>query len=150
MRKLLFVLFFLVLVGSIVWILRKEKRAEAPSVSSEVLQTNSQLNADIVTELEKLLSEKYNKNKDGVKVTITNQQGDFIVGTVTIVNEGGGRLLAAKLMGMWKIVSDGNGIVTCDVVDLVKFPASLQPGCWNTKTNQIEDRTQRPGMTLQQ
>ena len=158
MRKILIVLFFLVLVGGVLLFLKKEKTVEAPGMSDQIRnEGSSQISspsgetvADIASEFEKLIAVKYHKSVESVKVRITKRQGDFIIGGVAFDGGEGGYLLGVKLMSLWKIVFDGNGSVPCSSVDPIQFPASLQAECWDTKTNQLVDRTKRPGIILQQ
>lgn len=67
-------------------------------------------------EIEAILTRKYNKSVDEVKVTIT-KQNDLYAGGSVLFGEGGpgeaGMFLARKTGDIWEVVFDGNGNVDC-------------------------------------
>ena len=85
--------------------------------------------------IKNLFAVKYNKTTDNITLTIDRHEGNFVKGSVKLVPEGtpgeGGIYFATiGADGNWKIVSDGNGIVKCQVLRDNNFPASwLQNNC---------------------
>lgn len=96
---------------------------------------------EISLALEEAFAVKYSKEVENVDVKINKREGNYIVGGVMFTGEmSGGYVLGAKVDGEWKIVSDGNGITPCNVLDEVNFPVNLVPGCWNTENNTSVNR----------
>jgi hypothetical protein len=70
-------------------------------------------------------------------VKINTNDGKYASGSVNSQNGGGGGyLFAAKVNGVWQIVADGNGAITCtSLTAYPDFPKSLIPECWDQTTN---------------
>jgi hypothetical protein len=75
-------------------------------------------------------------------VRIKRIEGDYASGGVNFIGEnGGGMWFAAKTNDTWKIVSDGNGVITCDsLVNYPQFPATIIPECFDQQTQGIVKR----------
>jgi hypothetical protein len=79
--------------------------------------------------LEKI-SEKYGKPTDAYIVDVTTDNGTFAKGTVNEKEQvGGGIWFAAKTEKGWELAFDGNGIISCEIVNKYNFPKDIIPGC---------------------
>jgi len=124
--------------------------AEESSVSSSAAADSSSTSAPSVPEesdesvietLKLLFAQKYEKRIDDIFVTISKREGDYLVGSVKFAGEdAGAHVLAAKVNGSWKIIFDGNGMWTCDIVDVVDFPSTLVPECLDENTMEVVNR----------
>lgn len=85
------------------------------------------------------LSQKNNWDASRVELNITTIEGDFAKGNVKLKDEmGGGLWFAARVNGDWKIVYDGNGIITCDQLgNYQNFPKDLIPSCYDKQTEKM-------------
>jgi hypothetical protein len=69
--------------------------------------------------------------------TISKVNGDYAQGGAN-GSGGGGMWFAAKVNGTWKLVWDGNGIITCaDIAPYPDFPKTMIPECFNDATNKM-------------
>lgn len=77
-----------------------------------------------------------------LKITVNKIQGDFAQGAANDPDaRGGGQWFAAKVNGEWKLVYDGNGMITCDQLeDYPEFPADLIPACFDKASEQMQNR----------
>jgi hypothetical protein len=109
----------------------------------EIIDEEAQETDEVVVDLFKqLFAEKYSKDVEEVNFEISEREGDYLTGGVKFEGEiSGGYVLGAKVNDEWKIIFDGNGNYTCGVVDVVDFPSSLAPECWDENTMQMVDRT---------
>ena len=108
---------------------------EGPAVEEDSDET-------VIESLKLLFAQKYEKRVEDIAVTISKREGDYLTGGVKFAEEiAGGYVLAAKVNGAWKIVFDGNGSWTCSAVDVVDFPSTLAPECWDENTMTVVDRT---------
>jgi len=74
------------------------------------------------------LAKKYNLPVTQVSVIFKEINSSLAAGTVSFSGEGGW-FLTAKENNLWKIVADGNGTVSCELVTPYKFPVSMVPEC---------------------
>lgn len=88
------------------------------------------------------LSKKYNKPADTYVLTVAAESGAYAKGSVTVMGEGGGGLwFAAQNNGVWKLVYDGNGIITCgSLAAYPQFPTALIPQCFDESSNTMMRR----------
>lgn len=80
---------------------------------------------ELITEA---LAIKYNLAYAEVKTIISEINSTQASGTVSFSGEGGW-FLAIKEGDKWKIVADGNGTVSCELVEPYSFPKSMLPEC---------------------
>jgi len=79
-------------------------------------------------------------NGGTLNVSVSQIIGDYAKGIVSD-DEGGGLWFAAKVNGDWKLVWDGNGILTCsDLTDYPDFSKVLIPECYDPATEQSVKR----------
>lgn len=80
-------------------------------------------------EIQSLLAEKYKKPIEQVKITISEQIGDYVSGGIKFSADpqtAGGMFLAAKINNKWQVVYDGNGSVDClKLRQEYKFPDEI-------------------------
>jgi hypothetical protein len=80
---------------------------------------------------------------DSITISISQLSGGYAKGLVNSVTPGpgGGLWFAAKVNGTWKLVWDGNGIITCDnLTPFPDFPSSLIPQCFATSFGKMVTR----------
>jgi hypothetical protein len=113
--------------------------ADSPSTSEPSVPEES--DESVIETLKLLFAQKYEKRIDDIFVTISKREGDYLVGSVKFAGEdAGAHVLAAKVNGSWKIIFDGNGMWTCDIVDVVDFPSTLVPECLDENTMEVVNR----------
>ena len=111
-------------------------------VEEEEIEEES--NESIIETLKLLFAQKYERRVEDITVEISQREGDYIVGGVKFAGEiAGGYVLAAKVNEAWKIIFDGNGNYTCTAVDIVDFPVTLAPECWDENTMTAVNRAAR-------
>lgn len=79
-------------------------------------------------------------NGDDLIITISKNEGTYISGGVKDKNAeaGGGYFFAVKAGGVWKIIADGNGTISCEsLVPYPDYPKSFIPECWDEKTGKL-------------
>lgn len=92
---------------------------------SPSVKTKSDLDA-----IKEAFSKKYNKPLSDVNITISKNNGIHASGGVKFGGEmGGGWWLAYNDNGNWMIVQDGNGTVTCEIIEPYNFPTDMVPEC---------------------
>lgn len=74
------------------------------------------------------LANKYNIAYAEINLIISQINSTQAAGTVSTAGEGGW-FLAVKDGNSWKIVADGNGTVSCEIVAPYNFPISMVPEC---------------------
>ena len=117
----------------------KEESEEEEKSDEEPTEEDS--DETVIESLKLLFAQKYEKRVEDIAVTISKREGDYLTGGVKFAEEiAGGYVLAAKINGAWKIVFDGNGSWTCSAVDVVDFPSTLAPECWDENTMTVVDR----------
>jgi hypothetical protein len=84
------------------------------------------------------LAAKYDKAPGEVFVKISKYEPSFAQGGVSFAGEmGGGWFLAAEVGGQWVIVDDGNGTITCEIIEPYNFPVSMVSECWSNNSQSI-------------
>ncbi|PIZ43553.1 hypothetical protein COY33_01315 [candidate division WWE3 bacterium CG_4_10_14_0_2_um_filter_42_7] len=76
-----------------------------------------------------------------MKVEIRKSTGKYASGSVSPIEEGvgGGYLFMAKVSGVWKVVADGNGTISCEQLEpYPDFPTDMIPECIDTDGNPIQ------------
>jgi len=106
--------------------------------------TSEESNESVIETLKLLFAQKYEKRVDDILVTISKREGNYLVGGVKFAGEETeAYILAAKVNESWKIIFDGNGMWTCDIVDVVDFPSTLVPECLDENTMEVVNRVGR-------
>jgi hypothetical protein len=108
-----------------------------PIFTSTPVATSTVSDADLIK------NALYQKNKwqdMGITITIKTNDGTYASGSVN-GQGGGGYFYAIKVTGVWKIVADGNGIISCaDLAPYPDYPKSLIPECFDQSTQNIVNR----------
>lgn len=118
-----------------------DSSTEEPAVSTPVPTEEPEVDKVALSETIKVaLVKKYGSNASDMKVTVSEVDGEYAKGMVT-ENGGGGMWFAARQNGIWTLVWDGNGIITCeDISPFPEFPASMIPECWDSSAEKIITR----------
>lgn len=91
------------------------------------------------TGIQEAFAKKYNRIVADVTVKVDKIDGIHAQGTVQFAKEaGGGWFLAYRDGANWKIVQDGNGMVTCEIVDPYLFPTTMVSECTDKSGNLIK------------
>lgn len=108
---------------------------KSPSVQNPILSlsptvtlapsSSSRPDQELITEA---LAIKYNLAYAEVHTIFSAINSTHAAGTVSFSGEGGW-FLAAKEGTTWKIVADGNGTVSCELVTPYSFPKTMVPEC---------------------
>lgn len=106
------------------------KTEVTPTVEISSLPT-SRPDKELITEA---LAIKYKLAYAEVKTIISQITSTHASGTVSFSGEGGW-FLAYKEGTSWKIVADGNGTVSCELVTPYSFPKSMVPECIDQNGN---------------
>jgi len=92
---------------------------------------------DLKTIIKQLLVAKHGANAAKLIITVSKTQGDYASGGASVPSEGGGIWFAAKVNDVWKLVWDGNGIISCkDLVSYPDLPSTMIPECINETTGE--------------
>lgn len=122
----------------------EQSDTQPTTVIEEESKPEEESDESIIESLKLLFAQKYEKKVEDINVTISKREGNYLTGGVKFAGEvAGGYVLAAKVNEAWNIVFDGNGTWTCDAVDVVDFPSTLAPECWDEDTMSVVDRTVR-------
>lgn len=82
--------------------------------------------------IKRLFADKYQKPLTEISIKISRETENHVRGGVTIGEPGpgaGGNFLAAKVNGAWQIIFDGNGQISCKLVNSYGFPAEMISDC---------------------
>lgn len=94
----------------------------------------------IVSAIQLALVAKHGPDAQSLNVTVSKIEGDYAQGGAS-GQGGGGMWFAAKVLGEWKLVWDGNGVIQCsDIAPYPAFPKDMIPQCWDTLTDKIVNR----------
>lgn len=89
-------------------------------------------NSTEIIDIKKLFVTKYKADIKNVNVTIWQEAPLHVRGGIKIGNaEEGGMFLAAKVNGVWTLVFDGNGALSCSAVSQYDFPSEMISDCVN-------------------
>jgi len=85
-------------------------------------------------QIKKLFASKYSKKVSAIELTFKKETDTHARGGVKMLDEqepgNAGIFFAAKLANEWKIVFDGNGSISCKVLEDNSFPEDMQEGCF--------------------
>lgn len=103
-----------------------------PTPTIEINPTpGSRPDEELITEA---LALKYNLAYAEVHTIFSDIELPYAAGTASFSGEGGW-FLAYKEGDLWKIVADGNGTVSCELVAPYSFPGSMVPECVDKNGN---------------
>jgi hypothetical protein len=109
--------------------------APMPSVSPTVTPTPDE-SVGLLAAIKKGLISEHGASAGSLKITVSKISGNYAQGgAVDEEGIGGAMWLAVKENGVWKLVWDGNGTISCDLTtQYPQFPVSMIPECWNEQT----------------
>ena len=85
-------------------------------------------------QIKKLFASKYSKKVSAIELTFEKETDEHVRGGVKMLDEdepgNAGIFFAAKQINEWKIVFDGNGSISCKVLEDNNFPEDMQEGCF--------------------
>lgn len=142
MKKYLLILAIILVVFFAFYFSRTNKinaPVQTPTIDTPTLAVKE---ASVKDQVIKALSQKNNWDVSRVELNVATVEGNFAKGDVKFKGEmGGGLWFAAKVNGTWKIVYDGNGMITCDQLsNYQNFPKDLIPVCFDKQTEKILTR----------
>lgn len=119
-----------------------QRNKDSASIQTSTTPTYVVKEEPIKDQITQALSQKNNWDASKVEVNVTSVEGDYAKGDVKFKDEmGGGLWFAARTNGIWNIVHDGNGIITCEsLLNYKDFPTDLIPQCFDTQNNNIVTR----------
>lgn len=97
----------------------------------------------LIQSISQAISLKHNLSPESYSVTVSENTGKFAKGLINPAQPGpgGGLWFAARVGGNWKLVWDGNGIITCDdLAAYPEFPSSLIPQCFDSSSETMLSR----------
>lgn len=135
------VLLVIIAVSGALW-LRPTTTQRTPAPLPVTPTSFSTVQDTLLNDIAKELSRKYDKPADAYVLKVDKESGSYAKGSVTAMGEGGGGLwYAVNGGGVWKLVYDGNGILTCnDIKAYPDFPSSLIPQCFDDNTKVLIQR----------
>ncbi len=155
MKRILFALLVLIILGTVAFILRAYLAPKTPGPemqTQEVLISPTPsptvqatfLPTQTDEELIKIaLVQKHGWDPEEILVTVSKNDGQYAQGSVREKSSevGGGYFFAAKVSGQWQIVADGQGTIACeDLEEYPNFPASMIPECFDETTGKSVKR----------
>lgn len=107
-----------------------------PVASGSAVQTADE-NISIVSAVQAALVAEHGSDAASLNITITKVDGDYASGMAS-AQAGGGIWYAAKVNGIWKLVWDGNGTISCSSLTAYPgFPKDMIPECWDSSNNPV-------------
>jgi hypothetical protein len=88
----------------------------------------------LLSVVKQALVAKHGSSANELNITVSKIQGNYAQGGASATG-GGAMWFAVKENGVWKLVWDGNGTISCDLTtQYPDFPKTMIPECWNEKT----------------
>jgi hypothetical protein len=120
----------------------KNKLVSAPATTLPVPTGTAAISATptgddtalLLAAIKQALVAEHGATANELTITVSKIQGNYAQGGAA-AQAGGAMWFAEKQNGVWKLVWDGNGTISCDVMDKYpEFPNTMIPECWNDKT----------------
>lgn len=137
MKKTIFiisVLFLAVLLGGCaLWPNNNQQPANQNQNDNQNQNQAADDEANLINDLKQLFVVKYNKSISDIAITIQSQDASHVRGSVQMGDGlgGGGYFFAAKVNGVWQLVLDGNGAISCQLLTSYNFPENMKTDCYN-------------------
>lgn len=109
-----------------------------PSAVVPVSRTTDETSTIIAAVKTGLVAE-HGPDAASMTITVSKIVGNFAQGGAS-AQGGGGMWFAAKVNGAWKLAWDGNGTISCAIINPYNFPTSMIPECWNDATQKTVTR----------
>lgn len=92
-------------------------------------------------EIKLALVAEHGPNAENLDITVSKISGAYAQGGASEPGVGGGMWFAAKVGESWKLVWDGNGIITCDdLKDYSDYPSTMIPECYDESSQDMVKR----------
>lgn len=124
-----------------------ETTLEAPSPTAIITQEEKEVVIGLsptvteksdIQEIKETMAKRHGKRAEETIINISKNTGTHATGGVKFEGEiGGGWFLAAKKDGKWVIVDDGNGTISCEIIEPWDFPSSIVPECVDELGNPV-------------
>ncbi len=116
----------------------ENKTPVTPITKTATPTTKDTLIGDITRDF----SKKYKKPTETITITLDTKLDSYAKGLIKFKDEnGGGMWFAVKINGVWQLIYDGNGIISCGIlVDYPEFPNDLIPQCFDEYKNTLINR----------
>jgi hypothetical protein len=83
---------------------------------------------------------EHGSQASSLSVTVSKINGNYASGGAAEQN-GGGMWFATKVNGIWKLVWDGNGTISCSNFTLYpNYPTNMVPECWDEANQKLIKR----------
>lgn len=94
---------------------------------------------DLVSEITQSFALKYDKPRQAIEISVEVDTGEFAKGSVRFTDEFGGAIwFGAKQGGKWVLAADGQGPMSCDIVNRYNFPTDIVPECMSDNQELVE------------
>lgn len=114
------------------------KSLEPSSIPVKVATDSSEIKNDYDLIIE-AFSKKYDKPLSAITLTLNKNTGTHAQGGVKFEGElSGAWFLCHKGAGGWAIVADGNGTISCSLIEPYDFPVDMVPECVDDEGNLVE------------
>ncbi len=108
----------------------------SPTPPVQLWQEPPFLEKSVVDGIRQAFAQKYNRNIDQIEISVNQYQLPYARGSVSFSpGSEGGWYLAYQKAGVWQVVLDGNGGISCQVVNDYLFPLSMVPECSGQENN---------------
>ena len=107
--------------------------------SAAVVSPTTDETAVLIAAVRAGLIAEHGQDAASLNVTVSKIQGNFAQGGAS-GQGGGGMWFAAKVGGVWKLVWDGNGTISCASINPYNFPATMIPECFDEATQKMVTR----------
>lgn len=143
MKKLIPILIIgAVIIGILTWLLLKPT-SSTPSAVSLPTPTNIQPSTakdysqlQLRDSIRQQLAQKYQRPTSSVDINILQVIDSYARGEVRFADEPGGAIwFAAMINNHWQVVADGQGPLSCEVVDKFNLPSSIVSSCLDSDGN---------------
>ncbi len=108
-----------------------------PSITISPVQSTD---SDLTKEITAAYAQKYGRKPADINLKVSSYNAKYAKGSVNIkmYPENGGWFLAYRDEGVWKIIQDGNGSVSCVKIKPYEFPLSMVSECVNSQGKLIK------------
>lgn len=84
---------------------------------------------------------KHGSSVEALDISVSKVEGAYATGGAGKEGLGGGMWFAAQVDGLWKLVWDGNGIISCaDLESYPDFPTTMIPECFDPIGGEMVER----------
>jgi len=112
-----------------------------PTVTGGIIKTPSQdETSTIIAAVKKGLIAEHGNDANSLTITVSSINGDYAKGMAS-AQAGGAIWFAAKVNGVWTLVWDGNGQISCKALaPYPNFPKTMIAECYDDATQKMVTR----------